>query len=80
MRRSPPVPAPCSNRSMRLRTMSTSPSPAATCNGDHLSLTRDFAYVLCPEMILMNLLEGRKVTPEDDEEIKWAASSLHSGR
>jgi len=26
-----------------------------------------------------NLLEGRKVSPEEEEEIKWAASSLYSG-
>ena len=26
-----------------------------------------------------NLLEGRKVSPEEEDEIKWAASSLYSG-
>jgi hypothetical protein len=26
-----------------------------------------------------NLLEGREVSPEEEEEIKWAASSLYSG-
>jgi hypothetical protein len=26
-----------------------------------------------------NLLDGRKVSPEEEEEIKWAASSLYSG-
>ena len=36
----------------------------ATCNGDNLPLTRDFAYALCPEIILTNLLEGREVTPK----------------
>jgi hypothetical protein len=75
-RRSPPVPAPCS---MRLRTMSTSPSPTATCNGDHLSLTWAFAYVLvCSEVILTNLLEGCKVAPEEEGEIKWATSTVQT--
>jgi hypothetical protein len=26
-----------------------------------------------------NLLEGRQVSPEEEDEIKWAASSLYSG-
>jgi len=29
--------------------------------------------------IVTNLLEGRTVSPEEEEEIKWAASSLYSG-
>ena len=31
-----------------------------------------------PNMVT-NLLDGRKVSPQEEEEIKWAASSLYSG-
>ena len=29
--------------------------------------------------MVTNLLDGRNVSPQEEEEIKWAASSLYSG-